>query len=380
MVLNEIVTAIGANADQSWRQIRRIDGLTGWVSSKYLVPAPDVPPPPPEEPPGDETGNWYRVTGARLNVRAEPNMTSRAIGYLSRNEVVEALSASADKTWIRFRRVDGFTGWASTNFLVNVSKSPASIMQNVFKGVTYFRNERTTPRRVVWHILTIDLHTEGIRFLVTPPLRQNLPPLCTRKTSDFLAGYGMQIAINGDGFYYLDPSKYNPQSYCPDGGDPIRLIGYAASRGTVYAEKAPGHPILFINQRNEITFDAPKGQVFNAISGDRMLVEKGKKVGSLEATRFDPRTALGINQNGRWLYLVVVDGREFSEGVSFDELAGMLISAGAYTGMALDGGGSSTMVIEGVDGKPRVLNTLIDENVPGRERAVANHLGIALKK
>jgi len=65
------------------------------------------------------------------------------------------------------------------------------------------------------------------------------------------------------------------------------------------------------------------------------------------------------------------------EGVTFDELADMMISNGVYTGMSLDGGGSSTMVI---DGGPRVLNTLIDKNVPGRERAVANHLSLSLKK
>ncbi len=34
--LNEIVTAIGANADQSWRQIRRSDGLVGWSSTQYM--------------------------------------------------------------------------------------------------------------------------------------------------------------------------------------------------------------------------------------------------------------------------------------------------------------------------------------------------------
>ena len=77
--------------------------------------------------------------------------------------------------------------------------------------------------------------------------------------------------------------------------------------------------------------------------------------------------------------LFVVEGRETSEGVTFDELADMLVSYGAYTALAFDGGGSSTMAIEGVDGKPRVVNAVIDEGVPGRERAVGNHLGIAFK-
>jgi len=92
----------------------------------------------------------------------------------------------------------------------------------------------------------------------------------------------------------------------------------------------------------------------------------------------NPRTALGLNQNGRWLYLVVVDGRETSIGATFNELADLLLSV--YTGMALDGGGSSTLVIEGVDRLPRLLNTPVNESTPKRERAVANHLGISLKK
>jgi Exopolysaccharide biosynthesis protein related to N-acetylglucosamine-1-phosphodiester alpha-N-acetylglucosaminidase len=67
-------------------------------------------------------------------------------------------------------------------------------------------------------------------------------------------------------------------------------------------------------------------------------------------------------------------------GVTFEELAELLLSYGVYIGIAVDGGGSSTMVIEGVEGRPRILNDLIDENAPGKERAVANHLGIAFKK
>ena len=110
------------------------------------------------------------------------------------------------------------------------------------------------------------------------------------------------------------------------------------------------------------------------------MVSKGQKVAGLDAQILNPRTAVGFNQNGRWFYLIVVDGRETSSGMTFSELADLLIPYGVYTGMALDGGGSSTLVIEGVDKLPRVLNTPIDDNNPGQERAVANHLGISLKK
>lgn len=377
--LNEIVTSIGINADGTWRQIRRSDGLTGWSSARYLALVPPAPIPDPNDPPDSVTGNWYRVSG-KLNVRNGPGTSFTVVGILNKDEIVEALNANSDQSWIRFRRVDGWTAWASINSFTNVGKTPTSITQNVFKGVTYYRTVRTSPRTVISHVLEIDTRTvEALRFLVTPPLRDTVPQLCTRKTSAFLDQHDVQIAINGDGYFYLDPADYPPQSYCSS-GDPIKLMGFAASRGKVYSPKAPSHPVLYINQRNEISIDEPKGKVYNAISGDRMLVVKGKKVAGLDAQILNPRTAVGMNQNGRWFYLMVVDGRETSSGANFSQLADMLISYGVYSAMALDGGGSSTMVIEGVDRLPRVLNTPIDDNNPGQERAVANHLGISLKK
>ncbi len=90
---------------------------------------------------------------------------------------------------------------------------------------------------------------------------------------------------------------------------------------------------------------------------------------------------MGINKNGRFLYLVVVDGRQpfYSEGATLSELAQILIRHGAHMAMNLDGGGSSTMVMEGEDGQPLVLNSPIDNYIPGRERPVANHLGVHIK-
>ncbi|HEX5838621.1 MAG TPA: SH3 domain-containing protein, partial [Anaerolineales bacterium] len=377
--LNEIVDGLSANADQTWRQIRRSDGLTGWSSARYLVPYVAPTPDPNEPPPDASADEWYQVTGARLNTREGPGLNFASKGYIVRDEAVQAIHVSDDKSWIRFRRVDGFTAWAPVASFKKLGKNPASAKQNLFRGVTYYRDEKSRPRRVVSHVLVIDTRTEGLRFLVTPPLRDAVPQLCTKTTSQFLKEQGVQVAVNGDGYYYMDPEQYPPQHYCAT-GDPVRPIGFAASRGRVYAQAEPGKPILYINQNNAISFEKPAGKIYNAVSGDRVLVAKGKKVAGLDKTQLHPRTAFGMNQNGRWVYLIVVDGRETSEGATLDELAEMLLSYGAYAGVAFDGGGSSTMAIEGVDGLPRVLNALIDEGIPGRERAVANHLGIAFKK
>ena len=108
---------------------------------------------------------------------------------------------------------------------------------------------------------------------------------------------------------------------------------------------------------------------------------KGEPAPDLDDNDLDPRTAIGINRNGRYLYLVVVDGRQpfYSEGATFTDLANLLIGQGAFIGMSLDGGGSSTMVIEGANGEPVILNSPIDNYIPGRERPVGNHLGIRMK-
>jgi exopolysaccharide biosynthesis protein len=138
---------------------------------------------------------------------------------------------------------------------------------------------------------------------------------------------------------------------------------------------------VYISQKNLTTIEQVSGSVFNAISADRVIVRNGAVVKNLAALEPNPRTAMGVNKNGRWLILMAVDGREFgiSEGVTLTELANLLLSYGVHSGVNLDGGGSTTMVVKGVDGKALTLNTAIDSNVPGRQRAVANHLGAFVK-
>ncbi|GJQ52014.1 MAG: hypothetical protein HKUEN02_08610 [Anaerolineaceae bacterium] len=371
---NEAVQRLSISEDGQWYQIKRnYDGLAGWSSKKFFEPT--EPPPPVAE----EVYEWFQVTASALNVREGPGAQYKSIGHLTNAESVEQLESMADGSWRRIRKVDGFTGWASGAYLKSVGKTPATAMQKLFSGVTYYRKVQLTPNRLVSHALVIDLKAATFEFLVTPPLRKTDPFLCAMTTSKFLQKNKLNIAINADGFYYLDPTTFPPASFCPDGGEPLRLVGMAASRGTQYSTKSPGRPVLYINQKNIISFDTPVGPVFNAITGDRYLITKGKRMTSLEATSRNPRTVIGANQNGRYLVMATIDGREFSEGATFPEAADILLSYGAYTGISLDGGGSSAMIVRDVNGNPRAVNKLMDENIPGRERAVANHLGVLIK-
>lgn len=84
-----------------------------------------------------------------------------------------------------------------------------------------------------------------------------------------------------------------------------------------------------------------------------------------------PRTAVGVKQNGE-VFFVVIDGRNYTEGflgVTAPEMAEIMVFFGAHQAINLDGGGSSTMLLEndeksGYD----VLNTPSD----GRLRSVSN--------
>jgi hypothetical protein len=65
------------------------------------------------------------------------------------------------------------------------------------------------------------------------------------------------------------------------------------------------------------------------------------------ATDRHPRTAIGVLADGRAL-LLVVDGRQptLSVGMTLDELAHLMLEFGVVDAINLDGGGSTTMVVE----------------------------------
>lgn len=261
--------------------------------------------------------------------------------------------------------------------------APVPMKQKLYEGVTYRRIVRYLPRPMIAHVLTIDTKEKGIEFLVTPPDAEGEMPLQARTTSEFLEEFNLQIAINGGGF---SPWwSHSPADYYPHVGDPVAPFGLTASDGKVYGADDEAEegvlPALFISRRNALSFNNEPNRVHSAISGDRMIVLKGQVAPDLGGHELDPRTAVGINRNGRYVYLVVVDGRQpfYSEGATFTELAQLLIDQGAYMAMSLDGGGSSTMVVENDNGKPRILNSPIDHYIPGTERAVGTHLGISVK-
>ena len=166
----------------------------------------------------------------------------------------------------------------------------------------------------------------------------------TQPTSEIADNVNAILAINGD-FYGTQERGYvirNGVLYRSEGSaDREDLVIYADGSFEIISESE-------VSAEQLIAAGAVQ-----TLSFGPALVEDGEvSVGLYDevgrAMASNPRTAIGIRADGTYLF-VVSDGRtEESEGLSLYELADFMQSMGAVTAYNLDGGGSSTMVFNGI--------------------------------
>jgi sialidase-1 len=115
-----------------------------------------------------------------------------------------------------------------------------------------------------------------------------------------------------------------------------------------------------------------------AVAGFRGLIRAGEILPAPSEVRH-PRTALGLDRDGRLLTLLVIDGRQpgYSEGVSELELAEILAGAGCHDALNLDGGGSSVLLLGESAGSVTVMNRPSDIRGP---RPIPVQLGLRRKE
>jgi hypothetical protein len=112
-----------------------------------------------------------------------------------------------------------------------------------------------------------------------------------------------------------------------------------------------------------------------AISGERLLLRDGRRKVH-DDSELHPRTAVGIDRQGR-VMLLAVDGRSSrSRGFTLVELARTLKKLGAVHALNLDGGGSTTMAADNTRGQLRVVNAPSD----GSQRSIPDGIAITYSK
>ncbi|MBR2209581.1 MAG: phosphodiester glycosidase family protein [Synergistaceae bacterium] len=213
-----------------------------------------------------------------------------------------------------------------------------------------------------------------VRLEIDPTYWKISPLISKNSTKDLLTlsqlskQYGAKASINAGFFAATTPGRGYP-------------IGALKINGELINEAYDGRGCLGWNSDDEAVFQVIENSeeisewydMENIIQAGPLLLDEGFAStvpedfnNSLTSVRH-PRSAVGINKNGDWVF-VVVDGRNglHSSGATISELTEILRSQGVMYALNLDGGGSTEIIING-----KIYNSPSDAH----ERKISYALG-----
>lgn len=328
------------------------------------------------------------VDTSRADIIMEPRFTDDALSgtrrpihqIVARNDDPESIpfgAINADFGSARTRPPGPFVGQGTTWLLPHwVDRSSISVAEDgsIFIGAprmaAFLRGPESAPpielKAVNLQFRAEDWDTPSTDTLYTWPLGSQAPV----PPEGFLA---IQVQLDGEevlpnapaaGIITADPGKESLPL------DAKRIAFHLAEPLPEWIKEGARVSV-------EITHSDLSGKVVGMVGGGPLILKDGEILrpnvqgprenygANIYAARH-PRTAVGIREDGRTVVAMVVDGRQdgYSRGVNLVELAELMKEKGAYTAMNLDGGGSSTMVVQGEivnspSGNPRPLATAI---------------------
>lgn len=252
-----------------------------------------------------------------------------------------------------------------------------------FEGVSLSRIEQWGHASFVAHVAKVDL--ARFEAVISPPdSSDSLNRYKAMRTSRALELYGGTLAVNASFFRpFRDKHLFD---YYPHSGDRVEAIGKTVFNGAEFGAHGSDWPVLALFDSGIEDVDVKIGALDDVyipgepnppkmmVSGKSLLVKEGLSVAVSDGAPY-PRTAVGIDQQGHYLWLIVVDGKQpgYSKGIGLEALANIMVELGVYDGIELDGGGSATMAVARDTGV-EVISRPSHTNLPARERPVANHL------
>jgi exopolysaccharide biosynthesis protein len=263
----------------------------------------------------------------------------------------------------------------------------ATTVTHPYVGITAITDTETSPRNLTMHIIEVDLTAPGIGFLFTPftpglpagSMAQTYRETVRQTTLDFLNQEHAQVAVNGE--FFLPFPTNDTTSY---------LVGLAASNGNVYSPfQVPTQSYAIVTNSPAINIDPnniasivhadtnyadgkhilESTTLWNAFAGSAQIITNGVATVPVykDATHpngllttngtysnsyswynvLNARTAAGLSQDNKTLYLFTVDKAGGSLGMTGSEVASFLITNyGVYNALNMDGGGSTTLVMQ----------------------------------
>jgi hypothetical protein len=248
----------------------------------------------------------------------------------------------------------------------------------------------------VVHCVRVDLTDPDIRLLTASKASAyaaDYRETLSLSVPDFLKQHALQIAVDCN-FYNASPGGADPTS---EGVD-CDVYGLLISGGTLVsaADNNRTASLLFTTNNRPI-FDfinrAPgtnTAGIYTAVTGYYPLVSNGVAISDavLDSSYPDgfihetqPRTAYGVSQDYRYLYLMTIDGRQsgYSDGALDNETGYWMLQFGAWNAISMDGGGSTALYMSGSTGNPIAINHSSYLPAYGRERYIGAQFGVFAK-
>ncbi len=266
-----------------------------------------------------------------------------------------------------------------------------STSRELYPGICHAHLALKEPRLMKIQAARIDLTRSDIQFHSTPrdadwgrampDSPEHVIRTRRQRTRDYLrqarlsreeGGYGLNMVLA------INAAPWEPW-VSPFTHTWADNLGLAISEGELVC---PGNarPSLLIYRDKRIAMGKlPPGadmqELQIAVSGFAFVLQEGEISGD---STLHPRTGYGISKDRKYLFLLTIDGRQntWSLGAGSREVGHWLKYFGAWDGLNMDGGGSTSLAYL-VPGEKQEMIRLLNQP-PGGERRVGSNLGVYL--
>ncbi|MET0208242.1 MAG: phosphodiester glycosidase family protein [Burkholderiaceae bacterium] len=213
-------------------------------------------------------------------------------------------------------------------------------------GLLYER-DASRPGQVL-HWLRLDLQDPALRLELTPPQERGRP-------LDGFSGSPDALAVLNASFF---SKTFEPRGLTMSQGEAWSPVMADQASPLIACDKRP---------RCGLQLQPPYAlspETWMAVAGTPWLIRDGRtRLPDDDATcpafcaMTHPRTAAGLDASGRYLTLVLAEGRRGEvAGLRLAELAALMAARGVHQAFNLDGGGSSSLLLEGCSVMARPFN------------------------
>ena len=288
------------------------------------------------------------------------------------------------------------TLWAKVELDGKFNWDDRKKVEKVCTGVIYTGFKLKSPRLIRASAVRVDLRAARFRFKITPRDKdwgKPMPdyPKGIVRTRRVTARKFMEDAVkNGENMILaVNGSPWGP-FHAPWTFKYAGNQGLIVSDGVLVSPVRGKRPSFVVYKDGNMEFKIFTEQddlsnIAHAISGFGFVLRDGELTPKNNPkAKLAPRTGYGLSKDKRYMYIIAIDGRQekYSMGANTYEVGQWLKYLGAYSGLNMDGGGSTTLILrKGKNLLKLNYHAYKQERATGfnYERAVGGCMGIILK-